>query len=957
MKQFYEKVLPKQGVYCAGGIATDGKTQHRYAETVPALLSEIEKLKSRGLNVYITPATFTGYRRVAKNCAFVRSFFIDLDVGDDPKKYPSKDAALEALQKFLDEQDFPPPIYVDSGTGIHAYWVFDEDIPSVEWVQYARKFKDYISAHLKIDPVCTADMARFMRAPGSFNLRHTPPREVKVWGEFNEYDFAAFKELLGAPQTEPDEKAAERLTVAPLPEILRGAQQGADEDTKAVGKPIDENFDYLFETIAEKSLEGGGCNQIRNILINAKTLSEPLWFAGLGVAQFCADAETAIHKMSEDYDEYTPEATNRKVYQRSNRPTGPTTCVYFASLAPEHCEGCPHRGKITTPKQLGKVLRVPTPQNEVRAEVVGKEGTEAEQTLTCLPDELFPFTRAAKGGIYFTPPPKVSKEGVKIKQDPIRLTPHDLYPVKRMYSPLDGECLTVRNLLPKDPHREFLLPMKSVYAADKLREILASNSVFPEPNHLPHFMSYFVRWGQHLLNIQEAETMRMQMGWTETKNAFVVGNYEIRPDGTEFPAPASPYVKGIAKLLEREGTFDAWKRSASYLDQPGFEVHAFIMLCGFGSPLMHMTSTTGVTLCMTGSSGAAKTGAMYGALSVWGHPKGLSVLDATDNGFMQRYIGLHNLPFGLDEVSNREPKEVSYMVHRISQGKGKIRLQASVNAERLLEMDASMIAIWTSNQSMYDKLEQFKENPDGEAARLIEIDLSKPAFLIDHPEMGEKIFDTFRHNYGWAGPEFIKHIYKYDSKFEQIKQYMDKWRHRFHNDFGYLTEYRFYENLIQAAMTAGEVARDAGIVSYDLDRIYNVMMHELISIRDRTVKVNRKDYKAVVGEFMLKHHAGALILNDGKVVAEPRLAFVMRIVVDEEMCYVSKTEFKKFLAEKQIGSRAFEKALEAENMLAFNGRQRLSTGWRAGMNTPPIAVYGFKADIPEEIFSVTAKQV
>lgn len=955
MKKFYEKVLPKQGVYCAGGIAPDGKTQHRYAETIPALLSEIEKLKSRGVNVYVTPATFTAYRRVSKNCAFVRSFFIDLDVGNDAKKYPSKEVALEALQKFLDEQDFPPPIYVDSGTGIHAYWAFDEDIPGEEWVQYARKFKDYISAHLKIDPVCTADMARLMRAPGSLNLRHDPPREVKVWGEFNEYDFGAFKELLGAPSTELDEKVAERPTAAPLPEVLRGVQQGADDDTKAVGKPLDENFEYLFQIIAEKSLEGGGCNQIKNILVNAKTLSEPLWFAGLGVAQFCADAETAIHMMSEDHDEYTPEATDRKVNQRSVKPTGPITCTYFASLAPEHCEGCPHRGKITTPKQLGKNLRTGTPPDEVRAEVVGEEGAKAPETLT-FPPELFPFIRAGNGGIYYQPPPKVVKD-VKIKEDPIQLTPHDLYPIKRMYSPLDGECLTVRNLLPKDPRREFLLPMKYVYAADKLREILATHSVFPNPDHIPHFMNYFVKWGQHLLNVQEAENMRMQMGWTENKDAFVLGNYEIRPDGNEYPAPSSPYVKGIAKLLERQGSYDVWKASANCLNQEGFEVHAFVLLCGFGSVLMNMTSTTGVTLCLTGPSGAAKTGALYGALSAWGNPKGLSVFDATDNGFMQRYIGLHNLPFGLDEVSNREPKEISYMVHRISHGKGKIRLQASVNAERVMEMDASMIAIWTSNQSSYDKLEQFKEDPDGEAARLIEIDLSKPPLLVAHPDMGEKIFDPFRHNYGWAGPDFVKHLYKNDKSFEKSRQYMAQWKQKFHDDFGHLTEYRFYENLIQSTMTAGEILRDAGIVKYDLLRIYNVMMHELISIRDRTVKVNRKDYKAVVGEFMLQNHMGALILNEGRVVAEPRHAFVMRIVVDEEMCYVSKSEFKKFLAGKQIGSRAFEKALEADKILTFNGRQRLSNGWKAGMNTPPIAVYGFKADIPEEIFSASAKQV
>ena len=129
------------------------------------------------------------------------------------------------------------------------------------------------------------------------------------------------------------------------------------------------------------------------------------------------------------------------------------------------------------------------------------------------------------------------------------------------------------------------------------------------------------------------------------------------------------------------------------------------------------TSTSGVTISLTGESGAAKTGALYSALSVWGNPKDLSVLDATENGMTGRYLGLHNIPFGLDEVGNILPKTLSQLIHKISQGKSKIRMQASVNAEREHEMSASLIAIFTSNHSLYDKLTTLKKDPNGEVAR------------------------------------------------------------------------------------------------------------------------------------------------------------------------------------------------------------------------------------------------
>ena len=53
-------------------------------------------------------------------------------------------------------------------------------------------------------------------------------------------------------------------------------------------------------------------------------------------------------------------------------------------------------------------------------------------------------------------------------------------------------------------------------------------------------------------------------------------------------------------------------------------------------------------MCFTGRSGNAKTGAMYAGLSVYGNPKDLSVFEATENALTQRYLGLHNLMFGLN---------------------------------------------------------------------------------------------------------------------------------------------------------------------------------------------------------------------------------------------------------------------------------------------------------------------
>jgi hypothetical protein len=51
---------------------------------------------------------------------------------------------------------------------------------------------------------------------------------------------------------------------------------------------------------------------------------------------------------------------------------------------------------------------------------------------------------------------------------------------------------------------------------------------------------------------------------------------------------------------------------------------------------------------------------------------------------------------------------------------------------------------------------------------------------------------------------YLKALYKYSE--DQVQKMMDKWVDQFRKDFGEDTAYRFYENLIAATMTAGEIA-------------------------------------------------------------------------------------------------------------------------------------------------------
>ena len=513
--------------------------------------------------------------------------------------------------------------------------------------------------------------------------------------------------------------------------------------------------------------------------------------------------------------------------------------------------------------------------------------------------------------------------------------------------------------LPRDPIREILVPMKHVYALENFKSLMSSNGVFASAEKLPHLMNYIIKWGQYMQLTDKAEMMRMQMGWTEEPadeiawptRSFVIGKREILTNGEIIDAPSSPFVRGIAKHLVPRGTYERWRESADYLDKPGFEMHAFTMLCGMASPYMTYTSTAGVTVCLLGQSGSAKTGAMYAGLSMWGNPKDLSVFEATDNGMVGRFLGLHNIPLGIDEISNKDAKILSQLVHKISHGKAKIRMQGSVNAEREHEMSASMTCIMTTNQSAYNKFELIKSSPDGEAARLIEFLIQKPELLKAEggAALGKHIFDAFRVNYGHTGPMVIQEGLRLGDSY--IEDNLALWDERFTKDFGDDGTYRFYQNLVSTACMSGTMAHEANIIKLDISRVYHETVREMITIRDKVVKVNRTDYPSVLSDFLHKNTNSLLVIKDGKVTKEPTNQIVARMVSDENLLQVSKTALKKYLAECQISSREFEFEMRQNGALIEDKKGRLTTGWKSAIHIDPTNLYWFKTQLPDGFFN------
>lgn len=940
-KEFLQKVIPSQGNICVAGIGK--KIQGVKPKIIPKFTTDIDRaleiaqsFVDSDLNAYFTPGTYEGESRKAIDCIWVKSFFLDIDVAHGESRYETKDQALAEIDRFCQEIEWPKPTLLDSGGGIHAYWIFDEEIPAEEWVGYAEKFKQLCLAHnLIIDQDVPADAARLMRIPGTPNLRYDPPQLAMLLSEVSTHDIKILLPALGDVEAPFD---------------LKRVDKGLDEDTQAIIDKRRGNFEYDFSKIVVSSLEGNGCEQIRYIVENAASCPEPLWYAGLSVAVRCRDGAEAIHLMSEGHPQYDPTDTERKAAQSLREANWAHGCDAFRSENYTRCENCAHWGRITGPIELGKVIKIAVQPAQPETEELEDEAqpiraAQDTEKVLVFPDFLNPYQRGVNGGIYYMPPPRRDKKGKLIQDDPELITPNDVYPIKRIYSPHDGECLVMKLFLPLDNSREFLLPLKDVASLDKLKTALASNGVVFEPTIAPRLASYLMRWSAYLIETQKADIMRMQQGWTEDMTGFVIGTKEITHRGVNY-CPPSPMAKNVVRNLGPQGSFDIWRECIQLFNDPGYELHAFTVLCGFASPLMELTNVNGVTLSLYSEGpGTGKTGALYGALSIWGKPDALSVFDATGNALISRMITCKNLPFGMDEQGNLEPKTVSNLMYNISSGMPKLRMMSSSNQEREVAFNTKLIGIITTNKAVRSLLYEHRANATAESVRVLEPEIDKPS--VDGYELtaerGIRMFDRLKSNYGHAGPVYIEELFRLglDSVRRMVNTEFMKVAERYTNN----SEYRFLSNLMATARAAGMICNSVGFLQFDLDRIFDVVGRTFDDVIAGKKKEDENSRADVVGDFINKNIQNCLVVRGGKVTTEPRNSLYVRAEVDTGLIYISSSALKDYLRDIRMDVKHFESRLKANGILQNKIKKQMAAGWKDAFGSTNVNAYELRMDV------------
>jgi hypothetical protein len=924
---FLESVLPTKGAYCTVGIRS-GVVQQSFQGTIADVEAAGAGFDTAGVDAYFALATFQdNSSRKADNAAFLRAFFLDLDCGTG-KPYVDQPAAAQALSLFIKDTKLPSPTVVNSGGGLHVYWPLTEDVPVAEWAVHAKSLKRLCTQHnLHADPAVTADSVRILRIPGTHNFKGGQRRPVQIVAQGQPTDLKSFTDLL-----------------PPAPVDLSAAKQyGMDAATRdLVGG------DYpkcLFSRVATRSINGHGCNQIKHALVNAATLEEPLWRAALSVAIRCEDGATAIHKLSQAHPGYTAANTEAKAAETK----GPYTCQWYKDNYAEGCKGCTHM--ISSPILIGKVIEAAQVTDDQY--VIDKEEDDDSPAMALsIPAYPFPYFRGAKGGVFRN---DRSKDGEDIE---IEIYPDDLYLTERFFDSDetgsgDGEMVGINLHMRKDGVRRFFAPVTSLFATDKLRDLLVRNGVVAYGKKLELLMAYFASSIRKLQSQYSANRTRNQMGWTPDLLGFVVGELEYTASGLKLAPPASG-TRELAAHFKPVGSLDKWKSIANFYNREGLEPHALALFFGFGSPLLKLMDNNAVKGAMVhlkhNGSGSGKTTAQMVVNSIFGHPEDLLMKKEDSYASKMHRLGMMNsLCFTVDEITNEKAEILSDMAYGFTSGRGKHRMESQSNKMRANHTTWCNITLTSGNASATDVLQQYKSTADGELRRVLEI--AVPKYTGASKQEIDAVFKQLSSNYGVAGPVYIEYVLK---NTDSVRNLLTKMQAKVDAALNLDQADRFYSSILTCAFVGALISQRLGLHDITINRVYEFAL--------ALVEQNRASAKADLGDpTIIAQETLAAFINENvnnalvaplwspsgvpeRPAITPKGPLRMRYDPDTRELSIAVPEFRRFFSARQVDVKDSVHHLNMAKIMKHDGKShsvRLGAGAVGGLSGIPVRCYVF----------------
>lgn len=821
-------------LYKKGGQKTGGRNE--FFDDNESAWSWLLKKNGEGFEVWFAMALFDSSGKRTKQAAkSVRSFWLDIDVGDD-KPYANIDEAATSLANFCDRISLPLPALVGSGTGLHAHWIMDQAIDRERWETTAKALKNATARlGLRAGPERTADIASVLRIPGTQHLKDPGnPKQVTVYGEIQPALSTALFEQALAPYIQIDNaRIANKVFETTLPQLPYDAEKIADECA-----------------VIGKMRETKGC------------VSEPVWYGALQVLHHTIDGEEIAHAWSEGHPDYSYQATEEK-FERA-KEFGPTLCTRFNDYMPEACSACTHRGRITTPLQLGVTFSPVTFERDlptVRHDVSNYPLAQPHEPLERVTPE------------YISPPHyKVGQEGVAfIDNDAddkmVRILDVPLWCSQLTDTVREADMeATFEWVTRLGRHRTSTMRMDTLMDLRETGKWLALRGITGfNIRGLEAVKNYMWACVQIYQHTKDVDTVYEHFGWTDTCN-FVIGDTLVSTSSVERAKLANRIPIKMRQALSEKGTLDAWAAATESLRSAKYIPHQFTLIASLGSILFSLMGVQGAVLSLAGDSGVGKTTIGLFGLSAFGAPAALEISpQSTEKSFHERWYIASNLPVLINEAATLDIFKLSSLIYAAANGQARSTLTR--NSE-LRESDGwQLLTIFTSNSHLMSLDEKWLN--EANRRRILEFTLAKQDHEMDR-SVALVLHRTMKDNYGIAGRSFIR--YTVTNRDEIVRQLQGSYDLYAKGDVP--AEHRFNLWTVAVARVAGLIAEKIGIIRFDTTPCYEWAVQQ-VKQTARNVLTAEQKADDVLAEY-ISGHQGLFTHYITKNAAMPWAIDVMR---------------------------------------------------------------------------------
>jgi hypothetical protein len=861
MMDFLEKVWSKTGPYCVAFRRKDKNGfLHKAVSTYSAAVSKANWGVKMQWDVYFCISSLKELEwidaqdkphiRKKENCRNTKVFVLDVDVAEDsPRKYKNKTEALEALEKFNGTMGLKKPIVVDSGYGLHVYWVLDKAIPSDKWEMLADYFK---AVAVQVDPKLAADTSRIsdsagvLRLPGTFNFKKPEdPKQVKIiqWSE----------ESIGALEFGGLIKA--KATELQIP-FHKHTKKEKRETLVSLGMDTPHDMRLVFKR----------CNFAKQYAKNVKTASEAEWYRMLGLAKHLYHPDLSmkqiVHMLSKGHPGYDADATEAKFEQVRQAQTGPTMCKTFRELRPEWCEGCPFANVVTTPAMLDMVDLPDANPLKTQAKYTDEEGRAiaADIELTPIPK---PYFRGRDGGIYMN----IDGGSIDGKQDDPaavkKIYEYDIYPTARLQNEDTGEeDLEVHLFLPQDGKRIIRVPNQVVIEPKSFASYLTSRGVLLKPHEVQPLVGYMVDYAREIQKKTPAKNVFNRFGWRdvhEPHGSFVLGDGVIMSDGSFRPCMTAARLEQHKEYASSKGALKAWSEAFDAVRLYSPMAYQFLAALAFSTPLFSLTPYHGVIYNLLGRSGIGKSTALEFMTSVFGAPMKTHILQMDNQIPVFNKIGyLNSLPVAFGEITQMPSDRVADFAYSVSEGRGKERADRSGNTKTNFTTWSTSVAT-CSNLSLYEKIGASKQGNAAPAYRIFETQVEE-VDINNKPKI-ESAIRILSGNYGIAGRLYMQHVI---TKREEIAERLYKAEESIDRQFRLRTAERFWGGMFSVVQISTEICNELGFHKLNkellLEWAYNETQKARVNLEE-----TQGNAVGILSDFLDSNRHAILRVDDGKI--------------------------------------------------------------------------------------------